>query len=54
MSRLEVIAQAVEEGKPVDYGRELTLQALDCAIAGERFVADMLTRQRESDEQLET
>jgi hypothetical protein len=50
-STLTDIADAVQEGRPVDYDREAKLQALAIARAGEQFVAEAIAMQGEADEQ---
>lgn len=50
MTRLEDIRDDIEHGRPVDWPRVAALQALDCAIACETYVAEATLRQQEADD----
>lgn len=52
-SRVSDLIGKIERGESVDYGRELTLQALDVARVGELFVLDAMDAEREADERFE-
>lgn len=49
MSRIEEMLKLVEAGRTVDYEKFTALLALDCAKAGEEFVAETLSIMRDGE-----